>query len=70
MVFILTFNNNIVISWRLILLVKEIAVPGENHRPAQVNKEKKYSVNTNKSMELNQAMGFLIYTSYSGFSII
>jgi hypothetical protein len=34
MVFILTFNNNIVISWRLILLVKEIAVPGENHRPA------------------------------------
>jgi hypothetical protein len=29
-----TFNNISVISWRSILLVEEIRVPGENHRPA------------------------------------
>ena len=34
MVFNATFNNISVISWRSILLVEEIRVPGENHRPA------------------------------------
>jgi len=28
-----TFNNISVISWRLVLLVQEIRVPRENHRP-------------------------------------
>jgi hypothetical protein len=34
MVFTATFNNISVISWRSVLLVEEIGVPGENHRPA------------------------------------
>ena len=34
MVFNTTFNNISVISWRLILLVEETGVFGENHRPA------------------------------------
>jgi len=29
-----TFNNISVISWRSVLLVEEIGVPGENHQPA------------------------------------
>ena len=29
-----TLNNMSFISWRLVLLVKETGVPGENHRPA------------------------------------
>jgi multidrug transporter EmrE-like cation transporter len=33
MVFNVTFNNFSVISWRLVLLVEETGVPGENHRP-------------------------------------
>ena len=32
--FNVTFNNISVISWRLILLVEETGVSGENHRPA------------------------------------
>jgi len=31
MVFNTTFNNISVISWRSVLLVEEIGVPGENH---------------------------------------
>jgi len=34
MVFNATFNNISVISWRSVLLVEEIGVPGGNHRPA------------------------------------
>jgi len=34
MVFNATFNNISVISWRLVLLVEETGVPGENYRPA------------------------------------
>ena len=33
MVFIATFNNISVISWQSVLLVDEIGVPEENHRP-------------------------------------
>jgi len=33
MVFNATFNNISAISWRSVLLVKEIRVPEENHRP-------------------------------------
>jgi len=33
MVFNATFNNISAISWRSVLLVDEIGVPGENHRP-------------------------------------
>jgi hypothetical protein len=33
MVFNATFNNVSAISWRSVLLVEEIEVPGENHRP-------------------------------------
>ena len=33
MVFNATFNNISAISWRSVLLVEEIGVPGENHRP-------------------------------------
>ena len=32
MVFNATFNNISMISWRLLLLVAETGVPGENHR--------------------------------------
>ena len=28
-----TFDNISVLSWRLVLLVEETGVPGENHRP-------------------------------------
>ena len=34
MVFNATFNNISVISWRSVSLVKEMGVPGENHKPA------------------------------------
>jgi hypothetical protein len=34
MMFNTTFNNISVISWQSVLLVEEIRVPGENHRPA------------------------------------
>jgi hypothetical protein len=34
MLFNVTFNNILVISWRSVLLVEETGVPGENHRPA------------------------------------
>jgi hypothetical protein len=33
MVFNTTFNNISAISWRLVLLVEETGVPGENDRP-------------------------------------
>jgi len=33
MVFNATFNNISIISWRSVLLVEEIEVPGENHQP-------------------------------------
>ena len=33
MVFNTIFNNISVILWRSVLLVEEIGVPGENHRP-------------------------------------
>jgi hypothetical protein len=36
MVFNATFNNISVISWWSVLLVAEIRVPRENHRPPQV----------------------------------
>jgi len=34
MVFKTTFNNISAISWRSVLLVEKIGLPGENHRPA------------------------------------
>jgi len=34
MVFNATFNNISVISWQSALLVEEIRIAGENHRPA------------------------------------
>jgi hypothetical protein len=34
MVFNATFNHISAISWQSVLLVEEIGVPGENHRPA------------------------------------
>ena len=37
MVFNVTFNNISVISKQSVVLVKETEVPGENHKPAQVN---------------------------------
>jgi hypothetical protein len=40
MVFNATFNNKNNISfilWRSVLLVEEIGVPGENHRPAAIH---------------------------------
>ena len=36
MVFNVTYNNISVISWRSVLLVEEIGVPGENHNLSQV----------------------------------
>ena len=33
MVFNATFNNILVLSWRLVLLVEETGVPRENHQP-------------------------------------
>ena len=37
MVFNATFNNFSVISWQSVLMVEEIGVPGENHRPVAGN---------------------------------
>ena len=37
MVFSATFNDSSVISWRSVLLVEEIVVPGENHQPFASN---------------------------------
>ena len=34
MVFNATFDNISALSWRLVLFLEEIRVPGENHRPA------------------------------------
>ena len=34
-----TFNNISVISWRSVLLVEKIGVPGENHRPAASHRQ-------------------------------
>ena len=34
LVFNASFNNISIISWRLVLLVEETGVPGENHRSA------------------------------------
>jgi len=34
MVFMATFSNISVISWRSVLLVEETRVPRDNHRPA------------------------------------
>ena len=39
MVFNATFNHISVISWRSVLLVEEIAVPGEKHRPVRRHKQ-------------------------------
>jgi len=39
MVFNATFNNISVISWRSVLLVEEIGVPGENHRPVASHRQ-------------------------------
>ena len=36
MMFNATFNNISVISWRSVLLVEEIGIPGENHDLSQV----------------------------------
>jgi len=35
MVFNATFNNISAISWRSVLMVEEIGVTGENHRPVE-----------------------------------
>jgi len=35
MVFNATFNNILAILWWSVLLVEEIEVPGEHHRPAE-----------------------------------
>ena len=35
MVFNVTFNNILGISWWSVLLVEETGVPGENYRPVQ-----------------------------------
>jgi hypothetical protein len=37
MVFNGTFNTISVISWRSVLLVEEIELPGENHRPIETH---------------------------------
>ena len=37
MVFNAMFNNFSVISWQSVLLVEEIRVPGENHKPAAIH---------------------------------
>ena len=38
-----TFNNISVVSWRLVLLVEEMGVPGENHPLSQVT-DKLYQI--------------------------
>jgi len=37
MLFNTTFSNISLISWRSVLLVEEIGVPGKNHRPVARN---------------------------------
>jgi len=36
-VFNATFSNISAISWRPVLVVEEVGVPGENHRPWAIN---------------------------------
>ena len=38
MVFNATFDNNSVISWQSVLLVKEAGIPGKNHQPVASHK--------------------------------
>jgi hypothetical protein len=40
-----TFNNISVISWWSVLLVEEIEVPGENHRPVVASRRQNLSHN-------------------------
>jgi hypothetical protein len=39
MVFMTIFNNISSISWQSVLLVEEIRVPGENHRPVASHRQ-------------------------------
>ena len=39
-----TFNNISVISWRSVLLVEEIGVPGENHQPVAMSAIRTHNV--------------------------
>jgi len=39
MVFVATFNNIVVVSWRSFLLEEETGVPGENHRPVASHRQ-------------------------------
>ena len=48
-----TFNNISVLSRQSVLLVEEIRVPGENHRPAASHCEKCYIKYTSSEQDLN-----------------
>ena len=63
MMFNATFNNISVISWRSVLLVEEISMPGEHHRSATshwqtvshnvVSSKPRHELNSNFQLELN-----------------
>ena len=57
MVFKATFKNISVISWQSVLLVKEMGVPGENHRPVAV------------SDNLYHIMLYLVHLPWVGFKL-
>jgi hypothetical protein len=42
-----TFNNISAISWRPVLVVEEVGVPGENHRPEASNWKSVHDYDTN-----------------------
>jgi len=44
MVFQATFNNISVISWRSILLMEKMGVPGENQRPVAAVKKNQFMI--------------------------
>jgi len=50
MVLIATFNNISVISWRPVLLVDKIEVPGENHRPTASQRDSNSHSNVGGNM--------------------
>ena len=68
MVFNATFNNISVISWRSVLLVEEIGVPGESYRLRNIKDLLSQIVNNN--VQLQTFYEFLKYGIYISDNII
>jgi hypothetical protein len=60
-VFNTTFNNISVTPWRPVLLVEETKVPGENHRPAIIDKLDQIMLH-----QVHRAMSGILMHNFSG----